>query len=191
MPELARDTPDLWNKSRDGDAAARDELARLAHAIALRELARRGAPRDDHDDLAQEAVRATLAGLDRGHEAPRDLPAFLKYKAWGVLSDLRKRMRARPRAIEASEVDPPSPATGPEGGVRASELAAALRACRERLPLDQRETLRLRYELGLESDESAERLGTTRNAVHVRVCRALAALRECLRRRGFEGGDLR
>lgn len=186
----ARDPAELWHACTAGDADARDALARLAHSIAERELARRGARPSDRADLAQEAVRSALACIGSGLGAPKDLGAFLKFRAWGVLSDFRKRMRNRPTTIEELEAVAADSAA-PDRGLRAVELRDALDDCRARLAEEQRETLRLRYEAGLEADHVAELTRSNRNTVHVRVFRALAALRDCLRRKGFDSGELR
>ena len=188
---MAADLPhprELWERARAA-GPERDELAELARAIARAELARRGAASRELADLAQEAVRSTLAYVARGADAPEDLRAFLKYRAWGVLSDHRKRQRSR--AVHAPLPSEPSeladPARGPRELAERRQLLAALADCRSRLNAEQRETLELRYGQGLEGDAAAQRLGGHRNTVHVRVHRALIALRECLERKGLAG----
>jgi RNA polymerase sigma factor (sigma-70 family) len=181
----------LWERCRAGDAGARERLAELARACALAELVRRRAPREAVADLAQEVVRSTLAFLARGGAAPRELPAFLKYRTWGVLSDHRKRMRTTlPLADAAAAPERKAPEATPERSAHRLQLARALADCRQRLAGEQRETLELRYEGQLDSQAIADQLGLHRNTVHVRVFRALAALRECLGRKGFAAEDL-
>ena len=181
----------VWEHARRGDPAALARLAELAVEIARRELRRRGAPASDLDDLVQETSRSTLACLAAGGESPRDLRAFLKFRAWGVLSDLRKKMRTSPTstagdaAFEVVARDP-----GPDRGLRNAQLEAALADCRARLSPEQRVVLEMRYEGGRESEAIASELGLHRNTVHVRVFRALHSLRECLARKGVEAGDL-
>lgn len=190
LSDAAHDPGELWRRCLAADGGAREELTRLAHAIAERELARRGARPSDRADLAQEAVRSTLACLASGADAPRDLGAFLKFRAWGVLSDFRKRMRTQAAEIEdAGQVAGRD--AGPDRGLRAAELREALDDCRAKLNAEQRETLRMRYDLGLEADDAAARMRSNRNTVHVRVFRALAALRDCMRRKGFDAEELR
>ncbi len=180
----------LWSGARER-GPEREQLAQLALLAARSELARRGAPSEELEDLAQEAVRSTLAYIARGAPPPRDLSAFLKYRAWGVLSDFRKRQRARPVPDSAALLDPPSdPSRGPRESLARRQLLAALAECRTRLNDEQRSTLELRYEAGLEGEAIAARLGVHRNTVHVRVHRALIALRECLQRKGLVEEDL-
>src|SRR5262249_18566372 len=79
MRERLADEIDPWRSAQRGDAGARERLASLAHEIAVREMRLRGAPIDDREDLAQEAVRSTLAFLGAARETPKDLRAFLKF----------------------------------------------------------------------------------------------------------------
>lgn len=183
---------ELWDGVRGADAAAREELARLAWSTARSELLRRRAPSGEVDDLAQEAVRSTLAYAERGGPTPKDLGAFLKYRAWGVLSDWRKKERARAVHVDPNPaVERADPTSGPRERAEHRQLLEALRDCRTRVSAEQRETLELRYSQGLEGDAIAARLGVHRNTVHVRVHRALIALRECLERKGLSLEDAR
>lgn len=179
-----------WESARNGDPSARDGLARLAHEIAARELSARRVAPSEAEDLAQEAVRSFLAYLAGPGDAPLEIRAFLKWRTLGVLSDHRKRRRAR--AMEIAHEAPPEPAVesrGPVSVAIAAQVRDALADCRERLSEDARAVLALRYEGGLEAGDIAERLGVTRNAIHVRTFRALAALRECLVRKGIDPED--
>lgn len=178
----------LWSRARAGEARAREELAALALAAARRELAARRAPPGIVEDLAQDAVRQTLAFLADGGEEPRELRAFLKWRAFGVLSDWRKKERRRTMHLPAAEA-PADPAAEPERALPA-DLAAALEDCRARLAETDRSVLALRYEGALDAAELAERLATTRNAIHVRVFRALARLRDCLEKKGWRAEDV-
>jgi len=180
----------LWESARRGDPGAREELARLAQSVAERELGVRRVAPDDAKDLVQEAVRSALAYLASDGAAPREIRAFLKWRTLGVLSDHRKRRRAR--GMEIQHENPPEPAVegaGPLASALAEQVRTALADCRTRLTADARSLLTLRYEGGLEAAAIAERLGVTRNAVHVRTFRALATLRECLGRKGIDPED--
>jgi RNA polymerase sigma factor (sigma-70 family) len=181
----------LWDRARGGDTGAKEELATLAGAIAARELRRRGLASDLVPDLAQEAVRSTLAYLARGGEEPKDLRAFLKFRAWGVLSDHRKRMRSERRElVELEDAEVATQDAGPDKRAHNAQLRSALADCRANLAPDLRTMLELRYERGLEADAIVRQVGIHRNTVHVRVFRALEKLRECMGRKGFEPGDL-
>jgi len=179
-----------WEAARRGDLGARDELAQLARAIAARELALRRVPAHDVEDLVQETVRSFLVYLGGPEEVPREIRGFLKWRTLGVLSDHRKRRRSR--AMETYPEIMPEPATesaGPVAAAAAEQVRAALADCRSRLAEDARVLLSLRYEGDLDAAAIAARFGVTRNAIHVRTFRAIAALRECLVRKGIAPED--
>lgn len=191
MPEPSNQEVQLWERARGGDPAAAEELSQRALTAARAALRRRGAGSGDLEDLAQEAVRSTLAFLERGGEAPRDLSAFLKFRAWGVLSDYRKKMRTTPVESAAPPLaDPAGREPSPESQVHRSQLREALADCMGRLKPELRAVVDLRYTSRLEGVEIARRLDLHRNTVNVRVFRALVALRECLARKGYESWEL-
>jgi RNA polymerase sigma factor (sigma-70 family) len=119
------------------------------------------------------------------------LRAFLKFRAWGVLSDHRKRMRTTPTIADPERVPEPR-ATGaaPDQSAHRRQLGRALAECSARLSSEQREAIELRYGARMETDAIAARLAVHRNTVNVRVFRALEKLRECLARKGFDAGDI-
>lgn len=182
---------ELWIRARENDGEARERLAQLTREAAQWELRRRGVGQGELDDLVQEVVRSTFAYLARSPGNPRDLRAFLKFRAWGVLSDERKRKRTLVSIADLDDVpDVPSGDVGPELRVRRKQLAAALAECTARLNPEQRAVVELRYRGRLETDAIAERLDVHRNTVNVRIFRALEKLRECMARKGFDPGDL-
>ncbi|NUP95042.1 MAG: sigma-70 family RNA polymerase sigma factor [Planctomycetaceae bacterium] len=178
-----------WSALVRGDPGARERLAKQAHAVASAELARRGAPLAAREDLVQEVVRSTLAYAARGGPAPKDLATFLKFRSWGVLSDHRKRLRRAPPMLSPT-TELPDNDRGPERVAELGQLRRALAECVERLSPEQRSAVVLRYQRQLDSTTIAAELGLHRNTLHVRVFRALAALRECLARKGFGVEDL-
>ncbi len=192
----ARTTADsqLWARATAGNDPARAELAELACSIAQSELARRGVRAADLADLVQEAQRTTFAFLSRNPPAPKDLCTFLKYRAWGVLSDHRKKMRAS----KLDYRDDLEPLLRERGGASQSpdagageEIAGALAECRRRLPAELASVLSLRYDAELDGESMQRRLGVHRNTIHVRVFRALEKLRECMTVKGYGAEDLR
>jgi RNA polymerase sigma-70 factor (ECF subfamily) len=190
-PRVQSGEIELWARARDGDAEARERLAELTRELADSELRRRGVARAELEDLTQEVLRSTFAYLARQAEDPKDLRAFLKFRAWGVLSDHRKRKRTHvPIADTESVPDVASEEIGPEGGARLRQMLAALSDCTARLNQEQRIVVELRYATRLETEDIAARLTVHRNTVNVRVFRALEKLRECMGRKGFEPGDL-
>lgn len=189
MLEPVATDADLWQRARR-EPSARTDLCARVQEVAERELRCRGAPLGSLGDLVQETQRATLAFLEAHEEEPRDLQAFLKFRAWGVLSDHRKRMRRR--MTEERELDKlgSREPRGPDARELAGELESALADCRGRLDRRLAVVVELRYDARLEAEVIARELGIHRNTVNVRVFRALAQLRECLTRKGFAPGDV-
>ena len=184
----------LWALAATGDASAREQLAQLALSAARSELMRRGVAGAELPDLVQEAQRTTFGFLARNPSPPKDLGTFLKYRAWGVLSDHRKRMRSS-RLDYRPELEPdmlPRSATTslPRDTLRARELAQALADCRRRLPAELGRVLGMRYDSDLGTEAIQHKLGVHRNTIHVRVFRALEQLRSCLGSKGFGAEDL-
>ena len=181
----------LWVRARAGDALAREELGGLAREVAERELRARGARAAELADLVQEAVRSTFAFLAEAREEPRELRAFLKFRAWGVLSDCRKMRRhstlADPAALDEI-ASPGGPALG--SALAGAELSAALEDCLERLAPEQRAAVEERYERGEPQPAPPGPRALARSTLHVRVFRALEKLRDCLGRKGWSAGDL-
>ena len=178
----------FWAQAQAGDEDARSAVARLTIEVSRLELAARGAPRDEIDALAQQAAVSVLAFLQRGGEVTRNLRAFLKCRARGVLSDFRKRSRSRHEAVPIDEdFDPRSSIETPEARARRVELGEAVTDCQERLrnyKPELAEAIKLRYDDDLSNTEIAELVGASPNAINIRVFRALQNLRECLNGKG-------
>lgn len=181
---------ELWRGAAARQSGARERLCARVTKVAGAELVRRGAPWGSLEDLLQEAQRTVLAFVERNPLPPRDLSAFLKYRAWGVLSDHRKRMRNSPITPTADLVAPASRARPVEATLSRQDLERALGECRGQLPAELRRVLELRYAAGLDGESMGRRLRVHRNTIHVRVFRALQRLRECLTARGFGPEDL-
>jgi len=181
----------LWTLAGAGDQAARARLAELALGATRGELARRGVQGQELADLVQEAQRTIFAFLARNPLPPQDLWTFLKYRAWGVLSDHRKKMRASPIDYQG-DLEPvlrTRPVVAADR-LRSKEIGAALAECRRKLPAELSRVLAMRYDSGLGTDGIQQRLGVHRNTIHVRVFRALEKLRECMGAKGFGPEDL-
>ena len=61
-----------------------------------------------------------------------------------------------------------------------TERVQAIRRALDDLPVSQREVIRLRIDEGLDHEAIALRLGISRQAVEVRLCRGRAALKDRL-----------
>ena len=190
----AVDDAQLWVRAHGGDELARARLAEIAISATRGELARRGVQGAELADLVQEAQRTTFAFLARNSAPPKDLWTFLKYRAWGVLSDQRKKMRASPLDYR-DDLEPllrhrPGEKQAVGDGLRSREIGAALAECRRKLSPELGRVLALRYDAGLATEGIQQRLGVHRNTIHVRVFRALERMRDCMGAKGFGPEDL-
>lgn len=185
----AEQQPVLWRSAQKGDTEARERLLQEVLVRARTCLAGR-VPAHDLDELVQRTGLSVLGFLDRGGEV-RDFSAFTKFRALGVLSEHRKAMRTeRAQRTVAITLEPGDGRPAPGQHLGASELLAALEECRSRLVEGQQEVFAMRWDEGSAPAEVAGRLGITANAVNVRLFKAHRAIRECLRSKGFDGGDL-
>ncbi len=183
----SEDDAALLARLRAGDAAAyaewvRRETPRL-HAVTLRLLR--------SEDEAQDAVQEAFVS------AWRALPGFAgdaKLSTWlhrigvnAALMRLRRRRRRREQSIEemlpgfaddGHHAEPIEPWSRSEScPAEAREVRDVVRACIDRLPESYRTVLMLRDIEGLDTAEAAAALGTTPEALKMRLHRARQALR--------------
>jgi RNA polymerase sigma factor (sigma-70 family) len=175
----------LWPAAAQGDAAALARLLQLAQEVVRSELLARGARPADLEDLVQTVLASVLAQV-RSKTAVRELRAFLKYRAWGVLSDHRKRRRTRSVEEPAPTMDHSETQGDPQVQALRGELGQALADCVKRLNQKEREVVELRHAGGLSTKEIAARLGLEQATVYVRWHRALHSLEQCLAAKGFQ-----
>jgi RNA polymerase sigma factor (sigma-70 family) len=174
-----------WERALGGDAAAREELTQRALAIAARVLLLKGAPRSEIENLAQETGLRVLAALDDGKEV-RSFDYFVKYKARGLLGDLRRRHPSRAVDMDSGP-DPVTEDPGPEGEAASRERSVALADCLSQLTEALWSVVRRRYQEGLGVDEVAAELGIEPGKVSVRTCRAVKRIRACMMSKGYQG----
>ncbi len=189
MLEESTRNADLWRSACLGDQDAADRVVQIAQEVLASELRARGVRGQELDGLLQTSLETVLTLLRERTEV-RDLRAFLKYRAWGVLSDHRKQARRRRERPIDEAMD--SPAHGPDVEHRAvrAELAGALHECVGGLQPDVRRVVEMRYADEHTCDEIAAVLGIERPTVYVRWFRGMRALRTCLEKKGFESWDL-
>ena len=128
-------------------------------------------------DLTQDVFLAAFRML-KG-DPTRELTAGWLYRAAtnSAISHLRRRKILRMLPLDR-EVD--------RGGWRIDERSAAsvdLQAALARLPSEQSAAVMLTSYAGYSSQEAAELLGTTADAVRQRVCRAMRVLRSVMKER--------
>ena len=143
--------------------AAHDlEMVRLAYVLCGdRELAR---------DSAQNAWHRLWQAPPRLHDETKLRSWLLTVAANEARQVVRRRRRGRVKEIAAYR-----PITSPDA--RSIDLRLDLRAALERLSVEERELIGLRYLLELSSAEIGEHLGLSAEGARSRLHRALANLR--------------
>lgn len=184
-PTARSDLPDPAPEVR---AFLEQEHVRLCRLIAVQidKLGGRFRPQElweQAHEVLQETVVQALASGERFEAGRRVLPWLM-----GIATNIiRNRFR---RARRDSRVRPFSNLSdGQAVAVQDREAAlqepapddhAALRAAIAKLPVAAREAVERRFFDGLDGDDLASALGTSRGAARVRVCRAVRELRTLL-----------
>lgn len=154
----------------------------LPHEPGLRDwLVRRGAQRQDVDDVVQE-VYAVLASLhDVGHI--REPRAYLYKAAQSVM--LQSMRRARIVAIEMysefERIDVADEAATPERAISSQQELRLVGRLIERLPAQCREAFTLRRVEGLSQQEIAARMRLSENTVEKHICKGIRLLMESMK----------
>jgi RNA polymerase sigma-70 factor, ECF subfamily len=196
MAEMAAcSEPELVARARQGDDAARDELARRcrrpAYLLALQLLR----DPDDALDVAQDALLRVFTHLDR-FQPGRAVQPWLATIVRNRACDLLRRRQRRP--VEPLEGDGGETrrevidhAPGPEATAAERQLQARVWRALGELAEPHREILVLRDYQDLSYEEIAHVLGVPLGTVMSRLHRARRALRELLVAAGWpaEGRD--
>ena len=180
----------LLERARRGDRDAfasivtrhQDEL----YTMALRLL---GTPHDAADVVQETFLRAYSRLPDLRGPTVR---AWLFRVALNCAHDVQRRAVRRPAQpledAEGNVVELPDPGLGPEASALARERLAAVRDALNALPPDFRAAVVLRDVNDLSYEEMALVMNTQASALNQRVIRALRALEECLKRKGWARG---
>ncbi len=183
VPDDATDA-ELVVRTRRGDAAAGDLLARRcrrsAYLLALQLLR----DPDDALDVAQDALLRLFAHLDR-IEPGREVRPWLLAIVRNRVRDLARRRRVRrTESLERDDDAPPrpvvDPAPGPEAAAELAELQRHIWRLLGELSEPQREILVLRDYQDLSYEEIAGVLDVPLGTVMSRLHRARRALRDRL-----------
>jgi RNA polymerase sigma-70 factor (ECF subfamily) len=154
---------------------------------------------EDAHDAVQDAFLSAFKDIGR-FQGRSSLGTWLhRIAVNAALGRLRTRQRHPEQSIEdllphfgegEHQVDPPAPWTGtPETLVQQQEARALVQDGIGRLPESYRNVLILRDIEGLDTEETAQMLGTSACVVKTRLHRARQALRTLLDPH-FRGGDL-
>ena len=155
------DVRSLWARLCEQDPDSYVELEILVRKVCLPLLRREGAPTHDLEQLLQDILTAVWKFACKSDDAPRSLPSFLRFRARGALSDLR---RARP-PLDRITIDPISNGEEPIDIAIGKEFRSALRDCRDRLDPLRRDVWICRYERGISPEQTA--LEVNRQADHI------------------------
>ena len=189
----------LVGRLRDSDPEAFETVVREYGGRMLAAARRLVGTEEDARDAVQEAFLAAFKSIHSFAGAARLSTWLHRIVVNAALMKLRSRRRRREDSIEDllprfrddgcwSE----SPATWgmPSDGVlERRETRTVVRRAIERLPASYRTVLMLRDIEELDTDETATALGTTRNAVKIRLHRARQALKSLLDRELLGHGE--
>lgn len=174
-------TQQLIDRAREGDAGARESLARRYRAVVAQWAHGRlpGHARDLNEtaDLVQVTMMRAIDKLDLFEwERSGDFSAWLRQIFMNVLRDELRRA-GRQHVSEHTPLDELVP--GPDLIARelGAESAVAYVNALEQLPIELREIVILHLEFGLSHAELAEAVGApSADAARMRLRRALSAL---------------
>jgi RNA polymerase sigma-70 factor (ECF subfamily) len=167
---------ELVTRLRASDDEAYKQLFRT-HTGALLAVARRFFGDAEADEAVQDAFVSAFKGIDRFAGTSRLGTWLHRITVNACLIKLRGRKRQR--FVPLDDTIPARTATGEDVSERA-ETCERVRAGVDRLPRPYREVVRLRDLEGLNTEETADRLGTSEAVVKVRLHRARQALRALL-----------
>lgn len=170
--------------ARQGNLAAQGQLVEMHQRMLRGFVATMSADLSVSDDLSQEVFLRALQRIDRV-ENVAVFPAFLRGIARNVVREHFKKS-ARDKAkmerfVEWVEErwDETSETRGNEPGL--AELRERLNLCLGRLTDRARKLFLLRYEDGMDANESSRVSGISPAAVRQTLCRARRGLLDCLK----------
>jgi RNA polymerase sigma-70 factor (ECF subfamily) len=140
--------------------------------------------------LAEDALQETFVRAHQSLHAFRggsSLRTWIHAIAHNRCLDALKAERRRHQRIESTDDPPeyPDTAPGPEFQLAATEMAATLRRCLDRLSTPVKAAVLARHQEGLTYLEMSAVLGARPAALERKVARAMPALRRCLEREGI------
>lgn len=140
----------------NGDEAAADEFARQYSKRFAYLAQRAGVPRQDCDDVAQEAWLAALSQMQRGlFRGDSRLSTWLARIVYGKAVDYHRSRRGLPAQLDGTEE---APATWPHAPVSDVELTTTVREVLAQLPPQYRIILLLNRTAGFTLAEISRKL---------------------------------
>jgi RNA polymerase sigma-70 factor (ECF subfamily) len=138
-------------------------------------------------DVLQRVFLDALRDIDRFHGRSTFFAWLMAIASHRCQDALRSQRRQRQR-IESNDeamIRLADPGTPPSEGLERKRIFAALEDCLRGLSDDVRMTVLLRFQHGQSYEEMSVALGVKPNTLHVRVARALPALKQCLEAKGW------
>ena len=183
---------ELIRAARAGDEQAWNAIYQHLHGPVLGYLRIRGA--DDPENLLGEVFLRMARGIHRFRGDLGGLKAYAMTTAANLLRDQARRQAVRPRLVleEPAEIEGAS-ARRPGHAASAEEAALAAQGLTElehlldRLTVDQREVLYMRFVADLSLAETAKAMRRSTGAVKQLQHRALEVARDALRAETGEG----
>jgi RNA polymerase sigma factor (sigma-70 family) len=169
---------ELIEQARRGDVPAYEELVRRYESLAFRTAYLIVADADEARDAAQDAFLRAYAALRRFRAGAEFRPWLLRIVANAARNRRRSSGRRMSLALRAAADRPENGAVpSPEVAVLAAERRALLLAAIERLRLEDRDVIVMRWFGELSEAEMAAALDCPRGTVKSRLSRAMARLR--------------
>ncbi|MFW0796115.1 RNA polymerase sigma factor ShbA [Gordonia sp. CPCC 205515] len=136
------------------------------------------------DDIAQEVLMAVMTAVPRYEDQGKPFMAFVYGIAAHKVADAM-RVAGRVKADPVEVLPETTVVTGgPEQMALDADASRRMKQLLTILPEKQREVLVLRLVVGLSAEETADAIGSTAGAVRVAQHRALAKLKDQLRKAG-------
>jgi RNA polymerase sigma-70 factor, ECF subfamily len=166
-------------KAASGDEEAAGYLFDEYHPRVFRYALGKLRNHADAEDVAAETFARVLRDLGRFRWKGAGFEAWIFRIASNLVVD---RARLRGREEVDADVEPADPAqvASPEEQVLWAERAGEVHSLLERLPVEQREVLLLRFAGDLDTHQTGAVLGKKANAVRQLQFRALQAIRQML-----------
>jgi len=176
---METDANHLVSNAQRGDQAAAFELVRIYYERVYAFLRRLCGKEEDAEDLTQHTFSRVWQALP-GFQGRSSVSSWIHGIAYHVYIDWRRVDRPAEQRTEAWWLDCPATQEAPDAVAARNDIAAVLYAEVDRLDVDLRDTLHLRYYQGLSVEEVADALGVATSTVKYRVRQALDQLQKKL-----------
>jgi len=185
----------LFNRARLGDCDAFTSLAATCDSAVFRVALRITGNMHDAEDVRQSTLMKAFSHFDQFRDGYRFAAWITQIAANEAISLLRRRRDSRWRSLDEmmteqegvhQAMEPRSPRENPEQTFARAELRRQLTDALAQLDPSLRSVCLLRDVGNLSTEETAERLGLTPQAVRTRLFRGRMKLRDRLREFFFD-----